>query len=242
MDIIVFDDGQYMDGSSFDLGIYMHNTIWLGREEGAPGGKPFPPFITGFRGRALEPRWRDTIQDLLGTGLVASVEVKPLAAPQVAELLCGMGVPELEARADEFTRYTGGNPLYIVETVRHLLLTGHRPGPQPSILTVADPVRRIIHARLKTLSSGALDICRVIAVAQTNLSLEVVSGVLGLSLLDLAEPYRELEEGDILRQEWFTHDLLGEVLLDEIPGPVQDSLRRRIEECRNAIRRAARAR
>ena len=231
MALVVFDDGQYIDQPSFDMGMYIHNQLWI-PGDGLPKYGPFPPIINGYRGSAIQPRWLEMIRGMVDLGLVALLEVKPLDAPAVAQLLRSLEIPGLEALAGEFARYTGGNPLYIVETVKHLLATGWRPEAGKSTLSLSDPVRQIIRRRLKALSPAALEVARVIAVAQANTSLDVVAAVLEVRPVDLVEPCRELEEQGVLSQEWFTHDVLGEVLLEDTPELARASLRKRLDEHR----------
>ncbi len=226
LDVVVFDNGQYIDPPSFELGIYIHNQLWFTNEEGVTERRPFPPLINGYRGSQVEPRWLELIHDLVSMGLVARIELKPLDTPAVAELLRSLEIPGLQELAGELARYTGGNPLFVVETVKHLLATGWRPGSRPAVLPLADPVRHVIRARLKGLSPRARLIAQVVAVARANTSLDVVAAVLGVQPLDLVGPYRELEEQGVLAQEWFTHDVLGEVLLEDTPEQVRASLRK----------------
>ncbi|HEY8212230.1 MAG TPA: hypothetical protein VIG99_32330, partial [Myxococcaceae bacterium] len=70
----------------------------------------------------------------------------------------------------------------------------------------------------------ALEIAWIIAVAGNNTSAGVVAAKLGVRPLDLREAYRELEDEGVLVDDWFSHDVLREVLLEDIPEHLRRSL------------------
>jgi len=157
--------------------------------------------------------------------MVAQIDLSPLSAQDAEQMLRTMEVPGLEDRhSRELAAFTGGNPLFVVEMVKHMLEAGWPDGMDPSSLPRTEPVKHVIRMRLYALSPAALDVARVVAVARTDVALDVVAQVLDVPPMKLAEPYRELESHGILAGGWFSHDLLGEVLLEEVPGQLKLSL------------------
>jgi DNA-binding SARP family transcriptional activator len=218
---ILFEDAHYVDADSFELGISIQQRL-LAESHG-------PHILTAMRpSEFTSPSGHAVIQQMINSGQAVGIQLNPLPPQAVRELIRGMRVPELERVADEIARYTGGNPLFIVETARHLLESGDFQGSFPKSMPPPGRVGPVIAQRLGRLSPHALRLARVIAVAQTDIRPELAAAVLELPLDQLAEPWRELEHAHILRGEWFTHDLLAETLLQLTPEPVRQALARRI--------------
>jgi predicted ATPase len=214
---VVFDNGQYIDRASYELGAHIHNTL-LGRSS-------YPLILSGWRKSAMDVRHLNQIGEAAGLEKVAVVDLSPLSTQDVEAMLRSMEVPGLDdRRVRELAAFTGGNPLFVVEMVKLMLEAGWPDGMAPSSLPRAEPVKHVIRERLRALSRAARDVARVVAVARADVALDVVAQVLDVPPMRLAEPYRELESRGILAGGWFTHDLLGEVLLEEVPGQLKLSL------------------
>lgn len=224
VDIVVFDDAQYMDSDSAELGVYAHSQL--------SAAERYPLIINAYRSnyKGTEPITRKIIHDFRDSDLVARVPVSRLDRGAVIELLRGMGEPALERIVDELTAYTDGKPFFIVETVRHLLQSGTFDGTFPASLSRLDRDTAIISHRLKHLSEPALSLARVFAVARTDFSAALASHVLKTPLLQLVEPWRELETANIFRGEWFIHDLVAEAILSRMDGEERLSISRKIDE------------
>jgi len=83
------------------------------------------------------------------------------------------------------------------------------PGTRLPHLKLSKSVKHLIRGRLTALSLIALSVARVV----------------GKSPAELVEAYRELEEQGVLLGDWFTHDVLGEVILEDVPEALRDVLR-----------------
>ena len=70
--------------------------------------------------------------------------------------------------------------------------------------------------RIKTDRRDALKLARLAAVAGSDLSPELASQVLGQGILDLADPWAELEAAGVLRGSSFAHDLVSEGTLEAL--------------------------
>jgi hypothetical protein len=227
VDVLVFDDAQYMDRDSAELGIQVHSEF---REEMIAGR--FPLIINVFRTSDAGEWERQQIQTVIQSGLMRRVQVGRLDAAAVKEMLRGMGELAPEQAAEQMVAYTGGNPLFIVETVRHRRQLGGVDGRLPSSLSPPELIRMMIEWRLEQLTPEALHLARVFAVARTDFSVELASKVLEVSVVQLAALLRELEEADISKGQWFVHDLMCEVILATMPEALRAFLTEQVARFR----------
>ncbi|MDY7229291.1 BTAD domain-containing putative transcriptional regulator [Hyalangium rubrum] len=228
VDVLVFDDGQYVDRDSAELGIQVHAEF---REEMVAGR--FPLIINAYRTSDVRDEWeKQLIHSVIDSGLMVRVPVGRLDTEAVRQMLRGMGEPALEQVAEKIADYTGGNPLFIVETARHLLRSGDFDGAFPSSLPPPGKVGAIIEQRLRLRSDEALRLARVFAVARTDFSAELAAHVLEVPVDQLLAPWKELEEAHIFQGRWFVHDAVAEVLLATMPAAIQEALVARIADYR----------
>lgn len=161
-----------------------------------------------------------------GMGLHAvEVTLQPLDEAGVAALVDSLAVDGIDSAtlAPALLRHTGGNPQFVLETLKALLLAQGGPGASSAHdfasgnLPLPRTVGRLIHQRLRQLSAGALKLARLAAVAGQDLSPALAASVLGQGLLDLADPWAELEAAGVLRGNAFAHDLVSEGTLETMP-------------------------
>jgi DNA-binding SARP family transcriptional activator len=154
------------------------------------------------------------------------VQLHTLDEAGIAALVDSLAVDGLQgsALAPALARHTGGNPQFVLETVKALLLAnGGDPGNTNAQafasgqLPLPRTVGRLIHQRLRQLSPGALKLARLAAVAGQDLSPALAAHVLDQGILDLADPWAELEAAGVLRGNAFAHDLVSEGTLDTMP-------------------------
>lgn len=164
-------------------------------------------------------------------GRVETVELHPLDLVQLGALIGSIGIAELDpARlAPALLKHSGGNPMFALETLKDLVISerGAAPGayarlPQP--VTVGALVER----RLSQLSPPALRLARAAALAGPDFHAELAAAVLETHPLDIAEPWRELEAAQVIRDQGFAHDLIFEATLASVPQPIAQLLHRRI--------------
>ncbi|GIW38981.1 MAG: hypothetical protein KatS3mg075_462 [Meiothermus sp.] len=220
---LVLDDLQYMDPASFEAAIHLiHRSL-------SPQPGLSPRFIGSFRTGELAPGALATVQQLAEAGLILQVELNPLSPPAVGRLLETLGLPGLAPAglASLLSRHTGGNPLFLLETLRALWQWGGLQRP-PERFPIPHRVKELIAHRIGTLSPAALRLAQVAVVAGEGFDLELAARVLAAEPLDLAEPWAELEAAQILREGRFAHDLMREVLREGIPAPLQTHLHRQV--------------
>ena len=166
---------------------------------------------------------------------VARIELAPLDVPAIETLLVSLALPDFDAHAwaEPLARHTGGNPLFILETLSAVLAqdaTALRGGV--ALLPAPGSVGQLIERRLHKLSRDALKLARVAALAGQDFSVELAACVLSAHPLDLAESWRELEVAQIIRADRegsaFAHDLILETTLRSVPAPIAAVMHRGI--------------
>lgn len=214
LDGLVFDDLHFADDASVELLQYV---IAASRRR----------WVLTARHAELSATGRRLIDNLLADAV--PVPLSPLTLAQVAELVESLGLDTLrgDAVADALLRHSGGNPLFLLETVKTWLTRGDSAGGNgllPLRLPMADSLHALIERRIGHLSAAAVRLARCAAVAAPDFSIELASHVLGLRTLDLADPWAELEAAQVFRDGAFAHDLIYESALASVPAPVARQL------------------
>jgi len=163
-------------------------------------------------------------------GTLAQVTLAPLDEPAVLELLESLALPGVDAQAlaPMLARHTGGNPLFMLETLRAVLAQDQGTLRGRSHLPAPSSVGELIERRLNQLSPPAMRLARVAALAGQDFSAELAATVLCLHALDIADAWRELEAGQVIRNSAFAHDLIFEATLRSVPEPIARLLHRDI--------------
>ncbi len=170
---------------------------------------------------ALRPLWEVT-------GLV-HLPLHPLGLVALESLLVSLDLPDVDPRAlaPALLQRTGGNPLFVLETLRDLLVRGGDPRDGRA-LGLPETVERLIERRLQALSADALALARAAAVAGDDFSVALAESVLGASALRLADAWRELEAAQLLREQRFAHDLAQEAALRTLPDAIARVVHRQV--------------
>lgn len=144
------------------------------------------------------------------------VPLAPLAESAAAALVDALGIPGLAgaALAPALVRHTGGNPLYLLETLKQGLQDGSLARgelPRPA------GVGALIERRLQRLGEPALALARVAAIAGIDFRLELAEAALGQTAVQLASAWQELQDAQVLRDEAFAHDLVADAARRSVP-------------------------
>jgi DNA-binding SARP family transcriptional activator len=210
IDGIVFDDLHFADDASIELLHYVSSSSsrrWLVTARGAEVTTSGRKLLDGFDAR----------------GHTARIELPPLTAEQIEAFVASLDIAGLDAArlAPLLARHTGGNPLYLLETLKTWLAAEPSTGPASALrLPAAHSVTQLIAQRIARLSMPAVQLARCAAVAAPDFSIELASQVLGLRTLELADPWAELEAAQVLRDGAFAHDLIYESALASVPRAV----------------------
>lgn len=206
LDALVVDDIQYWDAASNRLFGYV-----LARAS-STGRRVLPRFIDCYRRHELPDFTRQLVHALQAAGHARVIELEPLDAPAVRELLAATGVLQAAAQADRIARYTGGNPLFVVETLKHLIETSALEQGWPERLPPPGKVVMLIQRRLEQLSPGARELAQLAALAAPHFDVSLAAATLDLPERRLSELARELEIALVMVGERFTHDLVNEAV------------------------------
>lgn len=161
------------------------------------------------------------------TDMLAGLTLGPLDLHAIEQLLDSLGLPGFDAVqwAPAIARHTGGNPMFILETLRSLWDGGHAPNLQPNhALPLPADVGSLIERRLQQLTPEALNLARLAALAGQDFTPELAASVLERRVIDLAEPWRELEAAQVIRDNAFAHDLILEATQRTVPSAIARAL------------------
>lgn len=206
---LVLDDWQFADEASVDL---------LQEVLAAPA---LHALRVGHASRTLAGALAEARVAALGRhGAVRQVVLAPLGLHNVSELVATLQLPGADALplAHALLARVGGNPLHILETLRHMLEA--RIPVQAERVAAPGQVKQLVAARLKHLSDSARQLLRVAAVAGTDFGAELAEAVSGRGALDLCDDWSLLEHMGMFDSCGIAHDLYAEAVLDTLPTPI----------------------
>ena len=226
---ILLDDLHFADDASLEL-------LMLLARPGTLAGLRW-----GFAQRPMEgsPMVKALHDALLEEHHLVAIQLPPLTVAQLADLVTSLGVQGFEANALalQLRQRTGGNPLFVLETLRqvwleaaHARLDGYPFGDlgvQPALPRPVS-VLQLLERRMSRLSPAALNLARCAAVAGPDFSIDLASHSLGLRVLELADPWAELEAAQVFRDGAFAHDLIFEAALASLPPMIAQHLHREV--------------
>ena len=174
-----------------------------------------------FAHRPAEPRpaakaLRHMLTECLRLSVVTLSPSNERAAAELVDALAMQGLHG-DALAPALVRHSGGNPLFLLETLKQGLLDGSLARgelPRPA------SVGALIEQRLQRLSEPALALARVAAIAGVDFSIELAEGAIGQSAVQLASAWRELQDAQMLRDEGLAHDLVADAVVRAVPQVV----------------------
>jgi DNA-binding SARP family transcriptional activator len=220
---VVIDDLQFADAASVEL---LRPLIG----EGGCG------WIVAMRSDELDAAAQALVDAQMRSARAQTVPLQPLDVAGVGALLDSLAIEGIggAAQAEALHQRTGGNPLFLLETLKAALASRADGAPAPgdggSDRTTAiawpraDSVQLLIEQRLRRLSPLALKLARCAALAGQDLSPALAAEVLGLRPLDLADAWAELEAAQVLRDGTFAHDLVAEAALALVPNAIASAL------------------
>lgn len=183
-------------------------------------------WLIAFRDAEMRGSARAFVDELTRSRQASALALAPLSVDQVRELLGSLAVPgwDADAQAMPLHRRTGGNPMYLLETVKAMLCGAVAGGPAQAALPAVPNVSQMILRRLNGLTGQAVKLARCAAVAGQDFSAALASSVLNVPALDLADTWNELEAAQMLRDGAFAHDLIYEAALASVPAPIAREL------------------
>lgn len=125
--------------------------------------------------------------------------------------------------AQRLAAHCGGNPLFVLETLRALHSQG-LVADVPGTLPLPASVERLLDQRIGALSPAALALAQVAAIVGSNFDAGLAVEILGGSAQSLAGPWRELEAAQVLVGAGLAHESIVEALRRSLPSPLRAQL------------------
>lgn len=150
------------------------------------------------------------------------IPLAPLDTAAMRALIDSLGLPELDAAAlaAPLVRHTGGNPLFALETLKDMVVAVPPAAVRQSALPQPATVGVLIERRLAQLSTSALALARVAAIAGVDFGIGLAERVLATPALMLADAWNELQSAQVLNGAMFAHDLVYEAVLRSVPPDI----------------------
>ncbi|MDQ3459789.1 MAG: AAA family ATPase, partial [Deinococcota bacterium] len=216
---VAIDDLHHCDGASREVGMMLAARF---AQAATPGGARM---LIAFRGDELDSAQRSGLGGLVAAGQAVLVALEPLEPAAVKAMLTSLEVPGAAALAARLHRYTGGNPMFVVETLKGMYAGGDFSGTFSS--GPPGRVGAVMQGRLGALSATALKLAGAVAVGQAQAETGLLAEVLGLDALTVALALGELEDAQIMAAGRFVHDLWPEMLLATMPAALKTFWHRR---------------
>lgn len=203
--------------------------------------RPRVAWLLGVRSEEVPP----VLQSWLAgadAGAVLDIGLNALDGDAMAALLASLALDEFPSSrwAGPLLHHSGGNPLFALETLRSLITLGaNSPRPDAERLPVPEALESLLARRIAQRSEAALRLARVAALAGADFDAEVAAAVLGAHPLDLVEPWRELETAQLMSDKRFSHDLIADAVLRELPADIARVLHARLATALGGLGRAA---
>ncbi len=223
---LVIDDLQALDELS-RLALQALLRAWLA------GELPLR-LLLGARLHELDAAGLALLEPLRASGRCLLQRLDGLDPGQLHELLQGLALPLdpslLRDLALALHRHLGGNPAFVLESLKALWLCGladWRPGDP---LPVPPSLRESVQRRLSRLSEPALQLAQLAAVARAQFSVPLAAQALQRPALALAPLFAELEAAQVFEAGRFAHDLVAEAVGASLPDSLRPALHRQVAE------------
>jgi eukaryotic-like serine/threonine-protein kinase len=179
--------------------------------------------------RDVEPRVQELAEvfgDLVRVG--RRLPLGGLSRPEVAAYIGRLaGRPATQAMVTRVHDITGGNPLFVGELVRALVVDGQLLETEgrvaDSLPRIPEELRGLLHRRLVGLSTETVANLKVASVIGRDFELRILRRISRLSLWRLTETLAEAERAGIVSEDAsapgrysFSHELLREALYEDM--------------------------
>jgi DNA-binding SARP family transcriptional activator len=168
-----------------------------------------------------------------GLDALPRLDLQPLSLPDVQELVSSLGLTDLrhEAWAPLLLQRTGGNPLYLLQTLTAAFEGGTlRGGAPPTLAPLPASLSSLLASRMERLSPAARSIARLACVAGPDFTLELACQLLGAQPAALADPWWELHAAQVMRDGHFAHDLIRDAALAITPPEVSSLIHAQVAQ------------
>lgn len=223
---LVFDDLQWADAATRELIVLLANRATVALR------------LT-YRSNEVHEGLRSLLDALDAGWAVDHIELAALAASDLLALL--VSISHVDVAPSLFGawlhRRTGGNPFFVLQTLRSLFESGRLVVGDDGWASALDEITRdyselhvpprvadLIRRRVQNASESARRVLMVIAVAGDARAIEAIANTAGLSPWAAAEAIAELQAGGLLREHRFAHDLVRQSVYRAAPDALRTVL------------------
>ena len=211
---LVVDDLHFADEASLEM---LRSLIDEGSDDGALRWVlAYRPAEAGSAVQALHDA-------LVEQARLVPIALAPLGIDALAALVDSLALPGVDGKAlaPGLLRRTGGNPLFVLETLKQAWV-------ERTLDRLADAaqlprpvsVGRLIERRIAQLSPAALALARVASIAGADFSIGMAEHVLQASAMQFADGLNELESAQVMRGNAFAHDLVYDAVRASVPATI----------------------
>jgi len=216
---LVVDDLHFADEASLEM-------LWaLMDEDGehASAASPGLRWALAYRPAEAGSPVQALHDALVEQARLAPIVLAPLDAAALAALVDSLALPGVDGRAlaPGLLRRTGGNPLFVLETLKQAWVE-HTLDRLADATLLPRPlsVGRLIERRITQLSPRALALARVASIAGADFSIGMAEHVLAASAMQFADGLNELEAAQVMRGNAFAHDLVYDAVRASVPATI----------------------
>lgn len=216
---LLFDDWQFADNASVEL---LEEVLDAARPASVRWG------IASRSGSGEQAERR--LSRLRERSDLRVVMLEALDAASATELIDSLeiGASDAAGLAAALVQRIGGNPLFLLEAVRHMLELGVPLLPQ--YVSVPRQVRDMVARRLGQLPERARQLLYAAAIAEGDFSVALAEAVTGRHALELSESWARLELQGLFGAQGIVHDVYAESALAHLPEPIARALHGRVAE------------
>ncbi|NMB55176.1 MAG: AAA family ATPase [Leptolinea sp.] len=191
--LIAIDDIHWSDLDTFEALMYLTRQGFFGRHGF---------FVFSASTDISDPRVREIVQVDTPPLSVPRINLGPFSRSETAELCSNiLGKSVSESLTERLYKATGGNPLYIVETLNAIRMSNAGGDINQEDIPLADSLSAIILEKEKSLSNSAREVLYVAAVCGMEFQIDVLEQI---HLYDSSILIRCLEE---LEEKHFIHPI-----------------------------------
>jgi len=220
---IVADDLHFVtDASSAEVAAYSMARI-------LPEGRMHS--LSAFRGEELNPVVLESIRQQVERDQAVLIELQPLSEAGTRDLIQSLSKTEAPLFSRRLYQATGGNPLFVLETLRNLFASGELQVEQETWVTPYDEetqnyselplppsVREAVSHRVDRLGGGLRRFLEAASLTGEGFGLEELSGATALSEWEELGALETAVSTGLVRPEGesysFSHDLVRRALSD----------------------------
>ncbi len=168
---------------------------------------------------------QNVLADLTRDRLCQQITLPPLEPADASMLIKNLaGVPPAPSLAAEIHHETGGNPFFLEELVHHFLEIGADFSLPASVdATIPETVHQVLEQRVGSLGAETKKVLQAASALGDTFSLELVSAVAEIDILQLTGAAEEAEQAGMIREEGqgyaFRHALIRRAIYDAMSLP-----------------------